>query len=436
MATRKPRRTEWKQINGKWTRSLGSRGVRVRLFQITKNGSFFRALWIPGRGKSRKYIGTKDKAEAERIGRELLSALLLEGEVAESGSLPLGYLWERYQRDCPAFLDNTPTTRANDANHAAVLVAYFGADCDVRGLTESDQQSFTSKRLAGGIVLPALSGRKKRITKPVRGRSVEVETQLLHSMLRWAVTVRVRKGQRLLDRNPLEGVKRPHELNPKRPMASVERFTATRKAILELAEAPIPSNPKWSPDERSVAEKRHEDFRRNWWKLDMALVLAEATGRRLGSIRQLRWDDWDFERCTVRWRGVTDKKGKEWLVPIPESLLAEVKSYRVKMGGMFGGFMFPDPNDISKATDRHEFRTWLEVAEKKAGLPKLDGALWHAYRRGWASSRKHMPVSDVAAVGGWKDIGTLLKCYTQADSDTMLAVMESPKKISERAVSR
>ncbi len=26
----------------------------------------------------------------------------------------------------------------------------------------------------------------------------------------------------------------------------------------------------------------------------------------------------------------------------------------------------------------------------------------------------------------------LLKCYTQADADTMLAVMEAPKKISER----
>ncbi len=46
-----------------------------------------------------------------------------------------------------------------------------------------------------------------------------------------------------------------------------------------------------------------------------------------------------------------------------------------------------------------------------------------------------MPVSDVAAVGGWKDIDTLLKCYTQADNDTMLAVMESPKKVTERAVS-
>ncbi len=81
------------------------------------------------------------------------------------------------------------------------------------------------------------------------------------------------------------------------------------------------------------------------------------------------------------------------------------------------------------------FATGCKIAEQKAELPKLDGALWHAYRRGWATSRKHLPPSDVAAVGGWKDIGILLKCYTQAGADTMLAVMESPKKITERAVS-
>ena len=35
-------------------------------------------------------------------------------------------------------------------------------------------------------------------------RSAEVETKLLHAMLRWATTVRTGKGERLLARNPLE----------------------------------------------------------------------------------------------------------------------------------------------------------------------------------------------------------------------------------------
>ncbi len=101
-------------------------------------------------------------------------------------------------------------------------------------------------------------------------------------------------------------------------------------------------------------------------------MIAEATGRRLGSIRELR-------------RG------------------------RLAVG-------------------RHEFRTWLERAESHAGLPKLKGGLWHAYRRALATSRKHLPVGEVAAAGGWKDVSTLLRCYTQADNDTILAVMSDPKR--------
>ncbi len=206
----------------------------------------------------------------------------------------------------------------------------------------------------------------------------------------------------------------------------MERFTATRAAI------------------QGLIERAADDTERmKWYQLEMVLVLAEATGRRLGSIRQLRWEDWDFERNTVRWCSQSDKKRREWLVPVPESLISEVKAYRVKVvtdtlrqGVTLSLLMFPDAPDSNRATDRHELRTWLEIAEKKAGLAKLDGALWHAYRRGWASSRKHMPVTDVAEVGGWKDIGTLLKCYTVADNHTMLEVMESPRKISDKAVSR
>ncbi len=38
MATRKPSRSEWQLKSGKWTRSLGSRGARVRLFQKRRGG--------------------------------------------------------------------------------------------------------------------------------------------------------------------------------------------------------------------------------------------------------------------------------------------------------------------------------------------------------------------------------------------------------------
>jgi len=86
--------------------------------------------------------------------------------------------------------------------------------------------------------------------------------------------------------------------------------------------------------------------------------------------------------------------------------------------------------------DRHLFDKWLTVAEQRAGLEKLHGGLWHPYRRKWATERKHLPLKDVAAVGGWTDTETLLTCYQQADPTTMLAVMSEPTKVRELVAQR
>jgi hypothetical protein len=84
--------------------------------------------------------------------------------------------------------------------------------------------------------------------------------------------------------------------------------------------------------------------------------------------------------------------------------------------------------------DRHLFKKWLRHAETKANLPKLVGGLWHPYRRKWATERKALPITDVAAAGGWRDTGTLLECYQQPTNDVLLAVMSEPKKVRDAAV--
>lgn len=75
--------------------------------------------------------------------------------------------------------------------------------------------------------------------------------------------------------------------------------------------------------------------------------------------------------------------------------------------------------------DRHLFDKWLTVAERHAGLPKLKGGLWHPYRRMFATLAKDLPITDVAAAGGWKGTETLLQCYQQPDMDTMKSVVET-----------
>jgi hypothetical protein len=143
---------------------------------------------------------------ADRLGKELLSALLRDEDVTFPERLTLGLLWTKYQKECVSFLDNSGRSRDDAAGHAEVLLGFFGEDCDIRGLTEQDQVAFCQKRLSGGIVCG-----KDRTTDRVRSRSVEVDLQLLHTMLRWAVTVRTTSGRRLLEQNPLAGIRRPRK---------------------------------------------------------------------------------------------------------------------------------------------------------------------------------------------------------------------------------
>lgn len=413
---RKPSRNEWHQRKGLWARSLGNRGLRVRLFQKRSEGDFYRALWVPGRGFDKKCLGTSDRGRAEQLGKALLAALLKDEQIITAGALPLSLLWDRYRSQCAAFKGFTERMRKETEGRVQSLLGFFGEGCDVRTLSEQDQIAFVQRRLAGGIVIGKDKAGKDRLTAPVRQRSAQADMELLRALLHWATTYRVRSGVRLLERDPLEGVKLPGRgTNPRRPVATFERFTTTRAAIVEL---------------QSAAES-DADFRK-WVKLELALVLAEATGRRLGSIRQLAWEEIDFTASTIRWRAANDKKRKEWIVPMPASLREELWRFRVKLGGVFGGLVFPSDHDSQIPIRRDVLDKRLRQAEAKAKLPKLDGSLWHAYRRSWATSRKDLPTADVAAAGGWSDVGTLLRCYQQPDEATMLAVMSHERKVVER----
>jgi hypothetical protein len=62
--------------------------------------------------------------------------------------------------------------------------------------------------------------------------------------------------------------------------------------------------------------------------------------------------------------------------------------------------------------------------------------LSNAYRRKWATERKELPLKDVAAAGGWKDVTTLLTCYQHAGEATMLKVMEFAGEAGESSRDR
>ncbi len=65
-------------------------------------------------------------------------------------------------------------------------------------------------------------------------------------------------------------------------------------------------------------------------------------------------------------------------------------------------------------------------AEEFAKLEHVPGFGWHAFRRMWATKRKHHALKDLAAAGGWKDLETLQTVYQAADPERIeAAVLEA-----------
>jgi integrase len=423
-----------------WSRSLGHRGTRVRIFEKRKNGMLYRATWItePGSIRGRRSIaslGTYDRNEAICLGKALL-AELLRGNVPARGPVTLGDLCERFQSENGDQLNNKPRSRADDAARARVLIAYFGSGFEVRQLTALHCHQFAQSRRRGGIKLATAD-----LTSPSRQRTVDADLGLLRRMLAWACTVPIGvNGQRWLDRDPLAGVRREHEKNPRRPVATWERFTGTRIAIQRLTGEARQKADEAAQALFSAAEKDRRrlrwDVRRNeaavtrWIKVEMALVLAEATGRRLGSIAALRWDDIDFNRKRITWRAESDKRGVQWVVPLPDSLANELRQFQKQLVAV-GGLVFASENDATVQMHRKQFDKWLRVAEATAGLPSLKGGLWHPYRRKFASERMHLPLKAVSEAGGWKSTTTLLTCYQHPDEALLAQVMSEPRKLHD-----
>lgn len=95
------------------------------------------------------------------------------------------------------------------------------------------------------------------------------------------------------------------------------------------------------------------------------------------------------------------------------------------------GYLFRSPKEADRPWTRFHARDLLERAEKLASLEPGGG--FHAYRRKWATERKHLALKDVMEAGGWIDPRSLETCYQQVDEDTLLAVVTEPRKLRETA---
>jgi integrase len=257
---------------------------------------------------------------------------------------------------------------------------------------------------------------KRRVLRP---RAVEVDAKWLKAVLNWATTWQDDHGRYLMRENPVRGYQLPSEPNVRRPVASQDRFDLLR-----------------SVSDRVKMENRWaglRDLQRSY--LSELLDLVNGTGRRISAVCQLRYDDLRLDQKphgAIRWPAATDKQRKEMVVPISATVRAALDRVLSERPGLGLAYLFPSPESPERPITKDRARAWLRQAEKLAELPHIAWGGYHAFRRKWATERKHLPIVDVAAVGGWAGTETLVRCYQQADEATMLAVVLGATQLRER----
>jgi integrase len=400
--------TPWHQNeHGCWSMSLGVRGMKVRIEQRKRGSVFHRVYRLPSGRYTYKSLKTIDR----RLARELAITFVRELEKGNRPSprdpLTLETLWNKYQLEAPGYRQNTEATRKDKAAAARLLMLAFGPKKQVDRFTRNDIDRFIAMRETG------LGWPDGRTTKPIRARTVAGEVKLLKTMINWAMNERLPDGSWLLEADPVRKIKLPREEDPRRPVATYDRFLKLKKAAEELAAA--------APQQRGTER---------WNRWIMALVLAEATGARIGAIRGLRWSDVDFGSGEITFRAEFDKRGRDRTIPMPAALAKELRRFRVELKAIGDGWLFPRA-ESDAPWPREIFAQLYERAERHAKLDHQPGGKFHALRRKWATERKGMAPADVMAVGGWKDFQTYLNSYAKSTEEGRVEVMNQPAKLRD-----
>ena len=406
-----------KKAKSAWSRTITESGVKVRLYRRRPDGVIYREIRLGNGAKDRKSLKTSDPDEAETQAKEFAKELaLLRLTGADPRRLTLAHVFAAYfARRGPELTDSW---RKAAETRRSLFQVCWGKDTVVVDISQTDVDRFARLRRTGTLTsLGKGKGRGDRRPVNVRAGTVDGDLRWLSSVFNWA---RKHKdgGRRLLPENPLHDVHWAKEENPRRPVASHDRFQHTM---------------------------RHVDSVDPTGRLRCILSLARYTGRRADAICQLRVVDvlrtpMQSHAClagsgmnvglvdhmphgAVRWSDKSDKMGFLFVSPLSIPAREALDKYLRGSLRLGDAPLFPSDDTDADPIRRDVVASWLVRAEQKAKLPKLHGGIWHPYRRLWASERKSLADVDVAAAGGWKDTRALKLSYQQADAAAVLDVV-------------
>lgn len=402
--------------------SAGDYGNTVRVFEHPHSSNLYWEMQTSDGTAVRRSLGHSDwekaKSFAERKAAKLREAQ--EAVAKRTATVELCFLLYRRHRTP----DKSEDQQRQDRRQMDMWQRVLGPDFDLAGLSVRELDSFQRQRRSGAI---DARGRwqEEGSRRPVSQRTVAKDLKFLHAVCEWATKFRPEdcdSDERLLSANPMDNYD-IEEGNPKRPVATHNRVDAIREVYHEPR-----MRVDWGGERRYVESYLPEIFE-----------IVVGTGRRISAVCSLRKEDLELERTAktpngaIVWPEDTDKENKEWRCPITARVRKAVEAALRKrpLKSLNPGPLFPAPQEVSKPLEYHPPSRWLRKAEQLAEVEPHDGALWHAYRRLWATTRKDLPDVDVAQAGGWSSLEALKLAYQQPDDETMLRVVDHDAELRQ-----
>jgi integrase len=405
--------------SGKRLGSAGERPNTVIVEERRPGGSLYGRVWNAsargGQGNwSRKSLKHSDKERAKTWALEQAAKLTRGDEALRAGKATLEAVFAAYEKHRTP--RKTKGEQKQDARPIQMWKAVLGGEIDPHNVSLSDWERFIDLRSSG-----AINPRGRAVAEgkrhAVRDRTVEADCNWLRWVFTWAVKWRAPSGHYLMRENPVRGFEAPKEQNVRRPVATHDRFLAIRNVSDQVM-----MESRWG---------KHEEVRSY---LSELLDIVNGTGRRISAVCKLRYEDLRLDQGphdSIRWPAQTDKTRRETIVPISPGVRSAIDRILRERPGIGSAPLFPAPGNAQKPISRHLADRWLRKAEELAGIEPHQGSAWHAYRRKWATERKHLPDVDVAEAGGWKTVQTLKSAYQRADVDTMLRVVLEAGELRE-----
>jgi integrase len=387
-----------------WAEAFGPYGFKVRVEERRPGGPLYGRLPRPDyTGTGPRYrevaLGHSDQERAKQWA--LAESEKLRAGIASAAD-PIPTAASVFARYCAATTylpdkrrDKKRGSVNNDARCSELWSRFLGGTKDLNKISLEDWNRFIRLRGEGlidtrGNAVPADKA------KHIRAWTLREDMAWLGWVIAWAV----RNG--VMAKNPIAGDQfvLPNGEKRRRPIATVDRYEKLQ----------------------AVAADIHP-------YLPVLLALVHHTARRIGAVLALRYRDLKLAKTKqwpyggIAWPGETDKMGEDWVAPLSAEARKALDTWLGAHPGIGDAYLFPSRG--SHAT-KDAARKWLVAAEKRAKVPKQNGTLWHAYRRGWATARKGHAVQDVAAAGGWKNVNTVALIYQQADDASLYAVVSEP----------